>query len=246
MSRIAVVIAGGDPPPSNLFTMLPPPVLTIAADSGVRHARSVGLNVDILVGDLDSADEVSIQWAVDQGAVIERHPIDKDRTDLELALERAARESTDLDIDELVVAGLTGGRLDHWLANLLTVAGPLTASLDVTAYVGRSRVTVIRSERTLVGRPGELVSLIPVGGPAHGVTTSGLDYPLEDETLRSGSSRGVSNTFSTLDDGARARHGGSSVTADVRLRSGTLLAVQPDYQVSEGDGTSPETTVPRR
>jgi len=229
VSRIALVIAGGDPPPVDLFTTLPPPVYTVAADSGINHARVLDLDVDVLVGDLDSADEISVQWAADQGATIDVHPTDKDQTDLELALEAAVDAAAELDLDELVVIGLAGGRVDHWLANLLTLAGPLTASIDVTAYVGRSRISVVRGTRSLDGRPGELISLLPVGGPVHGITTTGLEYPLRGETLDAGSSRGVSNVFdraaSTGESDASAAN--PVVSAVIDVASGTLLAVQP-------------------
>ena len=58
------------------------------------------------------------------------------------------------------------------------------------------------------------ISLLPLHGPAHGVVTAGLKYPLHKETLYPGSTRGVSNEF-------------SEGTAEVRLSDGILLAVQP-------------------
>jgi thiamine pyrophosphokinase len=83
---------------------------------------------------------------------------------------------------------------------------------------GASRVTVVRGGRgdhVLHGRRGDLVSLLPVHGPALGVTTVGLRYPLDGEDLGPSTSRGVSNEFETL-------------VAAVALREGTLLAIQPD------------------
>ena len=226
MSRIALVVAGGDPPPPDVLSTLPPPVITIAADSGIHHARALDVGVDILVGDLDSADEESQQWAVAQGATVEVYPADKDQTDLELALDRAAEIAAEMAVDELIVLGLGGGRLDHWLANLLTLAGPRTASVAVTAYVGPSRISVIRDTRELTGRPGELVSLVPVGGAVHGITTAGLEYPLRSESLHAGSSRGISNVFGGAAPGDKT----DVVRATVDVVSGTLLAIQPEYR----------------
>jgi thiamine pyrophosphokinase len=57
--------------------------------------------------------------------------------------------------------------------------------------------------------------LLPLGGAAEGVTTTGLRYPLRDETLDPGSTRGVSNVVDTT-------------PAGVALRAGVLLAVLPD------------------
>ena len=59
-----------------------------------------------------------------------------------------------------------------------------------------------------------LLTLLAVGGPAHGVRTSGLRYPLDGETLHPGSTRGVSNV---LDD----------PVALVTVAQGTVLAVFP-------------------
>ena len=64
------------------------------------------------------------------------------------------------------------------------------------------------------GEPGELLTLLALHGPAEGVTTDGLAYPLRDETLEPGSSRGVSNVF-------------DRATARVTVERGVLLAVRP-------------------
>ena len=94
----------------------------------------------------------------------------------------------------LVLAG-DGGRLDHQLSTLLLLASERYAGVQVDALVGEAWVHVVRGARTLEGTPGELVSLLPIGGPAEGVTTEGLVYPLRGETLEAGTSRGVSNVF---------------------------------------------------
>ena len=77
-----------------------------------------------------------------------------------------------------------------------------------------NRLAVIRGSRTLTGTPGEIVSLLPVHGPAEGVSTSGLEYPLHDETLHAGTTRGVSNVFAAAE-------------AQITVVDGCLVAVQP-------------------
>ena len=108
-----------------------------------------------------------------------------------------------------------GGRLDHLLSTLLLLGSRRYAHLRIDAFVGRAQVHVVRDERELVGSPGELVSLLALHGPAVGVRTSGLEYPLAGETLAPGSSRGVSNVF--VADAAR-----------VTLEKGVLLVVRPE------------------
>jgi thiamine pyrophosphokinase len=211
-ARVAVVVGGGGAPSIHRADLgdLGDDPLVIAADSGLEHAGALGLAVDRVVGDLDSVDPAVLGAAAAAGTQIDRHPEAKDATDLDLALDAAlaARPS------RLVVVTGTGDRFDHALAVALSVSAPQRASAAVEAWIGPAHLWVVRDHRTLAGAPGEHVSLLPVHGPVRGVTTSGLLYPLDDEDLGSGTSRGVSNEW-------------SSEVATVRVRSGVLLVVAP-------------------
>jgi thiamine pyrophosphokinase len=205
----ALVIAGGDAP-APIDVALATAPLVIAADSGVGHALALGLRVDLVIGDLDSADPAHVERAIAAGARVDRHPADKDATDLELALD-AARA---LGATEVTVLGIGGGRLDHLLANLLLVTHEAYADLTIDALVDDTRITVVRSARRLVGPVGGTVTLLPVGGPARGVTTTGLRWTLTEAELTPASTRGVSNEI-------------VASPATVRVRRGVLLAIQP-------------------
>jgi thiamine pyrophosphokinase len=204
-----IVVAGGEPgaagPPP-----LPGPATVIAADGGVDRALALGLHVDLAIGDFDSVTESGLAAAEADGARVERHPSAKDATDLELALDAALA----LAPERIVVIGSDGGRLDHLLASLLLLADERYASARITGFLGSSRVDVIRGSCVLAGEPDGIVSLLPMHGPAEGVVTEGLAYPLHDETLPAGTSRGVSNVLS----GHAAR---------ITVARGCLVAVQP-------------------
>jgi len=207
---LAVVFAGGDRPPRRAVDDLSDEAFVVAADSGVEHALALGWRVDLVVGDLDSADPAAIEGATAGGAVVERHPTDKDATDLELALE-AVR---DRGCERVVVVGGHGGRLDHFLANALLLASPAFSSLRVEARVGYADAVVVRDHAVLHGRVGDLCSLLALGGPALGVRTEGLRFPLCGDDLLPGSTRGVSNEL-------------LEPVASVSLGDGVLLAVLP-------------------
>ena len=209
--RQVVVLAGGDPVELPLPRPLPPSIdLVIAADGGYDAAATLAVPVDVLVGDLDSVTPEGLTTARTAGTRIERHPVDKDRTDLALALDEVVAEGP----AEVVLIGGHGGRLDHLLANVSLLAAPEYAALRITALLGAAVVTVVRDRATLLGRPGALVSLLAMHGPAHQVTTTGLRFPLAQATLPVGSSLGVSNEFT-----------GSHAT--VTVADGVLVAVQP-------------------
>src|SRR5690349_18556464 len=187
----ALVFAGGDAIPRAVGDLLDRDRLVVAADSGLDHAQLLGFHTDLLVGDLDSVDPSRLREARERGTKVEHHPAEKDATDLELALE-AARARGALRV---TVVGGGGGRLDHLLANVLLLAAPRFGDLEIDALLPPARIAVVRSHNPLLGRPGELCTLLPAGGPAEGVTTTGLRYPLRDERLPAGTTRGVSNLF---------------------------------------------------
>jgi thiamine pyrophosphokinase len=209
-NEVVVVVSGGDPPSSRAALAVPLGAPVIAADRGLEHAAALGLTVTTAVGDFDSASPESVAAAEAAGVRIERHPEAKDATDLELALDLAATMSSQRI---LVIAG-EGGRLDHLLSTALLLASDRYARWELDALLGESRVHVVRRERVLAGVRGELVTLMAVNGPAVGVRTEGLAYPLRGETLEPGSSRGVSNVF-------------EQAAAKVSVEHGVLLAVRP-------------------
>jgi thiamine pyrophosphokinase len=210
--RIAVVVAGGGPPSIGRADLgdLGERPFVVAADSGLDHAGVLGLAVDQVVGDMDSVDPASLDAAVAAGTHVDRHPEAKDATDLDLALEAAAAAGP----SRIVVVTGTGDRFDHSLAVALSIAAPRWAPAAIEAWIGPAHLWVVRRQATLVGRPGDHLSLLPVHGRVEGVTTSGLLYPLDDDDLDPGTTRGVSNEW-------------AAEVATVRVRAGVLLAVAP-------------------
>jgi thiamine pyrophosphokinase len=213
-AETVVVLAGGDPVAEGLRSLLPEGATVVAADSGLEQAARLGLTVAVAVGDFDSVDPATLAAAERAGVAVERHPAAKDHTDLELALLTAER----LGAARVVVVGGWGGRIDHALANLLLLAAPRYAALHLEAIGIAGRVVAVHDRVELTGALGDLVTLLAVGGPAHGVTTQGLQYPLRGETLEPGATRGVSNVLL----GSRAT---------VELTSGALLAILPIPEV---------------
>ena len=192
--------------------------LVVAADGGARHAASLGLAIDRWVGDGDSLGEAGIAELAAAGVPVERARPDKDESDTELAVTAAlSMGATRLSI----LGGLGGTRLDHALANLGLLAMPGLAGLDVRLLATDVRVRLLAApdpaggpvSMTLAGRAGDLVSLLPTGVDAIGVTTDGLVYPLRDEPLLVGRTRGLSNIRATDE-------------ATIVLREGRLLVVE--------------------
>jgi thiamine pyrophosphokinase len=210
---VAIVFAGSNPVAPGLREWLPAGADIVAADSGLHVAEALGMHVDHLVGDLDSADPVAVRAAIASGTSVDRHPVEKDATDLELAFDSAIERGA----GRVVFVDGGGDRLDHLLGNLLLLASPVLANVEVEAFSGSARVQVARGGDppvTVNGPPGSFVSLLPIGGPACGIVTTGLRYPLSGEELSPGTTRGISNEI-------------VADTGSVRVATGTLLVMQP-------------------
>ena len=203
-----IVLAGGDPADPGLAAYLPAGARVVAADSGLAQAAALGLDVDLVVGDMDSVDTDLLAEVEAAGAAVERHSPDKNATDLELALGAAQRDGA----RRVIVIGGAGGRLDHLLANALVLTNRAFAGLQVEWWVGPARAVVVRDSLELAGAPGDLVTLLALGGRAAGVETSGLRWPLADAELASGSTRGVSNEL-------------TAPTARISVEDGVLLVI---------------------
>jgi thiamine pyrophosphokinase len=207
----ALIVLGGEEVAPELRHDLPAHVVVIAADSGVDQAHRLGLEVDVAIGDFDSVTGAGLDRARRQGAQVSRHPVAKDASDFELALDVALA----FGVSAAAIVGGDGGRLDHLLANALVMASPRYSPVELTALgAGGARLHVVRGVRRISGAPGELVTLLAVNGPALGVTTHELLYPLRGERLDPGSSRGVSNQLTAAE-------------ATVSVESGVVLAVLP-------------------
>ncbi len=205
----AVIFAGGDLVTPHETPALPEHRFVIAADGGLHSAQALGVGVDLVIGDFDSATPEALDAARQAGAVLERHPVGKDATDLQLALDAALTRGLS---PAVVVGGGGFDRIDHFMANALLLAHPRFGPMRPRWWVKGACVTPVHDTIEIEGTPGDIVGLLPIGGTAAGITTTGLRWPLAGETLESGSTRGVSNEMT-----------GSIAT--VSLDQGALLAI---------------------
>jgi thiamine pyrophosphokinase len=206
---LAVIFAnGGFSEPRDLKALLAMAKFIVAADGGAEHCARLGVQPHLLIGDLDSVSTEVRTEMESKGAQVLSFPTNKDKTDLELAVDHAIR----VGADEVVILGGLGRRWDHSLANLLLAAQPQFADIRVSFIQGEQRLYILRGENEIDAHLDERVSLIPLGGAALGITTTGLAYPLRDEMLNLGSTRGVSNVV--IAKGPR-----------VKIRLGVLLCV---------------------
>ena len=161
-----------------------------------------------MIGDFDSLENNDIEELELNGVQVIRHPSRKDFTDLELAVNHAV----ELGVQEIVIVAALGARWDQTIANILLPT--LLPSVRIKLLDGHQEIQYISSGESaeIDGQQGDTVSLIPLAGDVTGITTEGLEYPLDDAVLYFGSTRGVSNEL-------------MGETGRIFVGSGTLLCI---------------------
>lgn len=198
----ALIIGNGDIKNyDNIMRKIGRTDLIICADGGYNHAKKMGITPDVLIGDLDSA----IGYENIKNRV--EYPTRKDFTDGELAVMYAEEHGC----DSVVMVGMTGDRLDHTFADIML----LNKCKDGVVIDDNNAIYLLRDRLIINGRSGQTLSIIPVTADARGISTSGLEYPLDNETLYFSSTRGISNVM-TAD------------ICEITIKEGLALVVKVD------------------
>ena len=222
MSSVLVIAASLDEQARAFYTgLIAEADSLVAVDGGLAACRWADTVPDYLVGDLDSARPEDIAWAEQGGTRLQRLDTHKDQTDLEVALVTAEG----LSPAGCTATGVLGKRTDHELAAF----GAFFAARSNAWTIREPYITAwpLLSPTTLnLSGEGAIVSILAWSAGAT-ATTSGMEYPLEHETLQPFDPRGVSNVI-------------VSVPAGVALHSGSALVLSPrlDFPPAIGYATS--------
>lgn len=179
MSRAVVFAGAGISDYSLIREYIQPGDTVICCDSGLLHAKALGLHPDYIVGDFDSVPANVLEEYENTGIPFDKHPAEKDETDMELGLDLAVK----LGIDDVIIIGGIGTRFDHTLANAHLLLRLLKKGVRGRLVDERNCVELIDKPMKVYGKPGDLVSTIPLSMEVKGITLKGFLYPLTDKTL---------------------------------------------------------------
>ena len=185
--------------------------MIIAADNGLTAADRCNLKLDFIVGDFDSvSEEVLIKYR-EKSTPIETYPIEKDKTDTQIAIELAMEHKP----SRLDIVGATGTRLDHVMANIHLLMLPMKQGIPAALLDVRNKI-YLKKENFNISKKlqyGDYVSLLPFTEKVTGLTLKGFKYPLDQITLAAGDSLGISNEIEDEE-------------ANIELSEGTLLVIE--------------------
>lgn len=215
-----ILFANGElPAPEKILEKIKTDDFLIAVNGGLSHMTSLGLQPDLIIGDLDSAKDDDVGRFRNQGVEVRKYPIEKDETDLELALTAAMK----MKHETIWVVAALGKRLDQTLGNIFLLTRPEFAEEDIRLIDGQQEVFLIRQSASITGEEEQRVSLLPLNGPVKGIITDGLKYPLNGETLYPDRTRGISNRM-------------TGTNASISIKSGHLLCIHKTSNKNKRSG----------
>ncbi|MFF2479480.1 thiamine diphosphokinase [Paenibacillus sp. NPDC058071] len=211
MTNRVVIFTGGSLDDWALAHIRPDDKL-IGADRGASFLIEHGLITDLAIGDFDSVTPQQMEQIRQiSRETLDCDPIDKNYTDTELAFHHAL----ELRPDEIVLIGALGSRFDHTLANVQLLA--LAVEHNIPAYIfdehNAIQLAVGPAAVTVEKKDYSHMSLLPFSSRVTGIYLHGFQYPLNDATLQTGQSLGISNVI-------------AEQTGIVEWREGQLLIIR--------------------
>jgi thiamine pyrophosphokinase len=185
-----------------------PDHLVICCDGAARNLAQSKIKPDIILGDMDSLDHFLLSNFKKEEIKIIEYPAQKDFTDTELALDYALK----LKPENIFIWGALGGRIDHILGNVFLLVKGKKANTK-TYLIDEYAETFLPQEDVIFNDAvGCIVSLLSLSSKVDGITLRGFAYPLNNETLYMGETRGLSNFI-------------NESTAKIEFRAGDLLVI---------------------
>lgn len=221
MAEKFLMIAGGeiDIPFAEDYVETHPFDKIVCADAGLEAASALHLSVDYVMGDFDSVSGELLEKYRDKnisesrGVQFVQYPPEKDATDLHLALDWVMERQP----EEIVILGATGGRLDHFLANVNILMKPMSQGIPAYIVDRHNKLYLLNHGREIRREEmhGKYISFLPLTERVRKVSLRGFRYELEGQDMMFGDSLGVSNEMA---EGCQ--------TARVDFTQGILVVVE--------------------
>lgn len=185
-------VTGGRVPNADWFREVAGGRKIFCVDKGIELCRACEVVPSFLLGDFDSANRDSVEWARAKNIPVEKYPADKDLTDTQLALNRAAEIFGE---HVALVTGCFGGRFDHLFSTVYTCAARrnifLADEREIIFFVNGGEAVDVKFFREPFA-----VSLLPVSSACEGVTLKNVRWELDGATLTQSLPYAVSNRVS--------------------------------------------------
>ncbi|MGM0548234.1 MAG: thiamine diphosphokinase [Bacillota bacterium] len=178
----------------------------IAVDGGANRIKKINILPDLVIGDLDSLTKKNRKYYQSQKIEILKHPVEKDQTDSELAIDYCLNNN----FQKIYLTGALGGRFDQQLANLNLLEYIVELGLEAKIISSHLEIALIKDQQKFINKKGYRLSLIAQTKIVKGLTITGCKYDLDNEDLKRSQTRGISNLI-------------KADKAEVKLENGLLI-----------------------
>lgn len=161
----------------------------VAVDGGAEYLFALNLKPELIIGDLDSISKKTMAYYKNLGVELEEFPVEKDKTDSELILDKLLKKG----FSEIIIFSALGGRVDHQLANIFLLTKFKNTESDLKIVTPQETIRLITDKAVLYKERNKTVSLISLSAKTKGVNLSGFKYNTKDVIINRGSSLGISN-----------------------------------------------------
>ncbi|MCO4782175.1 MAG: thiamine diphosphokinase [Candidatus Cloacimonetes bacterium] len=157
----------------------------IAVDGGLNDALSLGLNVDVFVGDCDS-----VNVPLESSENVQIYPCEKDFLDGEGALEFLKFQN----FEKLTFFSFFQGRWDMTFTHLLSLVHYLEFANKLEIRCSQSSIFYFNKSFQIAGKRDQKFSIIPLANVKN-LSIIGAKYSLKSEDIESGRGTCLSNIF---------------------------------------------------
>lgn len=161
----------------------------LCADGGTNYCAKASLIPDMVMGDLDSIFDDTLEQIKKHNIPIKKFPAKKDKTDAELSIDYLIKEG----FKDVTLVGATGNRIDHTLANLLLLTKLNKKGINSRIVDHNNTIYIVDKELTLTKEEDTFLSIVPITSSGIIITLRGFEYELEKVGIDLGSTFGISN-----------------------------------------------------
>lgn len=169
----------------------------VGVDKGVFTLLSYGIKPCISFGDFDSVTPDEMAVIEENVSELKRFFPEKNETDMELALNWALEQKP----DKVRLFGATGGRLDHFFANIQLLMKPILNQVSVPVeIIDQKNIIYLKTPGSYEIKKismKKFISFLPMTAEIQGLTLKGFKYPLTDRHIPLGSTLCISNELLT-------------------------------------------------
>ncbi|CRK80529.1 thiamine diphosphokinase [Neobacillus massiliamazoniensis] len=165
----------------------------VGVDRGVFNLLKRGIKPTIAFGDFDSVTIEELKFIESQVKELKRYQPEKNETDMELALNWATEQKP----EAIRLFGASGGRLDHFLANVQLLIPQLLKKFPIDiSLIDRSNLLYLKApgkHKITKMKNQKYISFIPIIKEVPDLTLEGFKYPLKNRHISIGSTLCISN-----------------------------------------------------